>query len=307
MRAPSILYPTKALARDQEAGLRELIVSAGLTESGHAASAVVYDGDTPGDARRAARERSGIVLTNPDMLHAGILPHHAGWSRLFANLKYVVIDELHTYRGVFGSHLANVIARLRPCRAFPRLSTPVLICATATIGNPREHAARLSAVTPTSRSSTESGAPGRRAAFFLFNPPVVNAELGIRASYLKSAVMLAADLVRAGVPTIVFGQSRNSVEVMLKYLRDEGRADVVGPTRSWPTEAATCPRSAAPSRPACATARSSAWSPPTRSSSASTSAISTRSCARATPGSMAAMWQRFGRAGRRGGESIACS
>src|SRR5262249_16715583 len=131
------LYPTKALSRDQEASIRELAREADL-----AIPAIVYDGDTPGDARRAARERTSIVMTNPDMLHAGILPHHASWSRMLSHLKYVVIDELHTYRGVFGSHVAHVLSRLVRVAEFHG-SKPTFICATATIGNPREHAARL--------------------------------------------------------------------------------------------------------------------------------------------------------------------
>ena len=219
------LYPTKALARDQEAGLRELMRASGL-ESG----AVVYDGDTPGDARRAARERTGIVLTNPDMLHAGILPHHTAWARTFQNLRYVVVDELHTYKGVFGSHVANVLRRLMRVAKFHG-STPLLIGATATIGNPREHAARIFGIGKDAPDHelvaiTENGAPQGERRVFMFNPPVVNAELGIRASYVKQAVMLATDLVRAQVPTIVFGQSRNNVEVMLRYLRDKVAPDI---------------------------------------------------------------------------------
>ena len=160
-------------------------------------------------------------MTNPDMIHAGILPHHAHWARTFQKLRYVVLDELHTYRGVFGSHVAHVIARLRRAARFHG-SDPVFLCATATIGNPREHAARLLGVAEDEVALVdESGAPTGARRLFVYNPPVVNAELGIRASTWKSAVSLAADLVRARVPTIVFGQSRNGVEVMLKYLRDK--------------------------------------------------------------------------------------
>src|SRR6185436_7041755 len=168
------LYPTKALARDQEAGLRKLIAEAGL-----GIPAVVYDGDTPGDARRAARERSPIVMTNPDMIHAGILPHHAHWARTLQKLRYVIIDELHTYRGVFGSHVAHVLARLGRAARFHG-ADPVFLCA------PDE----------TIELVDESGAPRGSRRFFIFNPPVVNAELGVRASTLKSAVHLAKDLVR---------------------------------------------------------------------------------------------------------------
>jgi DEAD/DEAH box helicase domain-containing protein len=131
------LFPTKALARDQEESVRGWLTATGLSHG-----AVTYDGDTPGDARRAARARSGIVITNPDMLHAGIMPHHAGWARLFAELRYVVVDELHTYRGVFGSHLSNVLRRLGRIARFHG-SRPQFIFASATIGNPQEHATRM--------------------------------------------------------------------------------------------------------------------------------------------------------------------
>jgi DEAD/DEAH box helicase domain-containing protein len=209
------LYPTKALARDQEAALREL-----MTLGGVGAGAAVYDGDTPADARRASRERAGVVLTNPDMLHSGILPHHASWARTLQCLRYIVIDELHTYKGVFGSHVANVLRRLVRIARFHG-SRPQILGATATIGNPREHAARLFGVRCDDVVLVDAtGAPRGARRFFFFNPPVVNEPLGIRASYIKQAVMLAADLVRARVPTLVFGQSRNSVEVMLRYLRD---------------------------------------------------------------------------------------
>jgi DEAD/DEAH box helicase domain-containing protein len=209
------LFPTKALSRDQEASVQGFVQAAGLS-----LGAVVYDGDTPGDARRAARERSRIVLTNPDMLHSGILPHHTAWARTFQNLKYVVVDELHMYRGVFGSHVAHVLARLKRIANFHG-SNPMFIGATATIGNPKEHAARIFGLPETHIDLlSESGAPAGDRRFFIYNPPVVNSELGIRASYVKQAVMLAADLAKARVPTIVFGHSRNNVEMMLRYLRE---------------------------------------------------------------------------------------
>lgn len=209
------LYPTKALSRDQEASLQGLTRDAGL-----ARAAIVYDGDTPGDARRAARERTSVVMTNPDMLHTGILPHHPHWARFLSKLAYVVIDELHTYRGVFGSHVAHVVERLKRVAAFHGAS-PRIICATATIGNPRSFAARLLSVPEEEVTLVDrSGAPTGDRNIVVYNPPVVNAELGIRASYLKTTVRLTTDLLRARVPTIVFAQSRNAVEIMLKYLRD---------------------------------------------------------------------------------------
>ncbi len=301
------LFPTKALARDQEAGFRELMAAAGVD-----AGAVVYDGDTPGDARRAARERARVILTNPDMLHAGILPHHAAWARTLQNLRYVVVDELHTYRGVFGSHVANVLRRLVRIARFHG-SNPQLLGATATIGNPREHAARLFGVPEDDVELVgESGAPRGERRFFLFNPPVVNEELGIRASYVKQAVMLASDLVRAQVPTIVFGQSRNAVEVMLRYLRDAVA------TRSQRTDKGS---GIDPSR---IMAYRGGYLPEQRRDIerrlregeilgvVATNALELGIdigeldavvCA-GYPGSVAATWQRFGRAGRRGAESI---
>src|SRR5262252_2549500 len=209
------VYPTKALSRDQEASLGALMAD---TELG--IGRIVYDGDTPGDARRAAREKSAVVMTNPDMLSAGILPHHPQWARLFQGLRFVVLDELHTYRGVFGSHMAHVLARLVRIARFHG-SRPVFLCATATIGNPRDHAARLLDLPEEDVALIDrSGAPRGPRRVLIYNPPVVNSELGIRASYLKSAVRLAGDLIESGVATMVFGPSRNAVEIMLKYLRE---------------------------------------------------------------------------------------
>ena len=160
------LYPTKALSRDQEHGLHELLDEADLP-----LPLTVYDGDTPGDARRAARDRSRIILTNPDMLHSGILPNHARWASLFQGLKYVVLDELHTYRGVFGSHMAHVLGRMRRVARFHG-SNPTFLAATATIGNPREHAARLLGVEQQEIVLVdESGAPQAARELFVINPP----------------------------------------------------------------------------------------------------------------------------------------
>jgi DEAD/DEAH box helicase domain-containing protein len=298
------LYPTKALARDQEAGLRELMRASGLERG-----AVVYDGDTPGDARRAARERTGVVLTNPDMLHAGILPHHTAWARTFQNLKYVVVDELHTYKGVFGSHVANVLRRLMRVARFHG-SNPVLIGATATIGNPRAHAARIFGIEETAGvpsdelvAITENGAPQGERRVFMFNPPVVNEELGIRASYVKQAVMLATDLVRAHVPTIVFGQSRNNVEVMLRYLRDKVTPEVdasriMGYRGGYlPEQRREIERKLRAGEVLCVVATNAL------ELGIDIGGLDAVICA-GYPGSVAATWQRFGRAGRRGDRSI---
>ncbi|MEI7892952.1 MAG: DEAD/DEAH box helicase [Myxococcales bacterium] len=290
------LYPTKALARDQEASLRSLMHDAGLSRG-----AVVYDGDTPADARKVARERAGILATNPDMLHTGILPHHANWARLFQNLRYVVVDELHVYRGVFGSHVANVLRRLLRIARFHG-SRPTLIGATATIGNPRAHAARLFGQDDIALID-KSGAPRGKRRLFVFNPPVVNAELGLRASYVKQAVMLASDLVRAAVPTIVFGQSRNNVEVMLRYLRD-AVSDQIEPTRVMgyrggylPGERRDIERRLREGELLAVVATSAL------ELGIDIGELDAVICA-GYPGSVAALWQRIGRAGRRGGTSL---
>src|SRR5512144_2015328 len=204
------LFPTKALAQDQLAELTELAKS--LPDM----RMFTYDGDTPQDARRSVRARANLVLTNPDMLHSGILPHHTKWVNLFQNLKYVVIDELHAYRGVFGSHLANVLRRLkRICRHYG--STPQFIMASATIANPKELAERLSGEAVT--ELTESGAPAGEKIFICYNPPVLNPELRIRAPYLSEAAKLTARFLKQKVPTIVFCQSRLATEVVLASVK----------------------------------------------------------------------------------------
>jgi DEAD/DEAH box helicase domain-containing protein len=212
------LFPTKALAQDQLAELEELAKTLSDLRM------FTYDGDTPQDARRAVRARANLVLTNPDMLHSGILPHHTKWAVLFQNLRYVVIDELHAYRGVFGSHLANVIRRLRRlCLHYG--SAPQFIMASATIGNPRELAERI--IGDSVEEVSESGAPRGDKLFACYNPPVVNPELGIRAPYLGEAGKIALRFLRERVPTIVFAQSRLSTEVLLGAIKS-GIADKTG-------------------------------------------------------------------------------
>ncbi|AKJ01456.1 ATP-dependent helicase, DEAD/DEAH box family [Archangium gephyra] len=291
------LFPTKALSRDQEESLRVFMREAGLEHG-----AITFDGDTPGDARRAARERSGVVLTNPDMLHTGILPHHANWARLFSNLRYVVIDELHTYRGVFGSHLANVLRRLQRVAAFHG-SSPVFVLASATIGNPKAHAERM--LGREVALVSESGAPAGERRVMVYNPPVVNAELGIRASYLKSAVRLVSDLVRAEVSTLLFGQSRNNIEVMLKYLRDQFIADKMDPNLIQGYRGGYLPGTRRATEAAmragevrCVVATNAL------ELGIDIGSLDAVVCA-GYPGSVAALMQRFGRAGRRGAGSLA--
>jgi len=206
------IFPTKALAQDQ---MNEVH---GMIEDLRAdIKTYTYDGDTPNDARQAIRKQGHVVVTNPDMLHAGILPHHTKWQKLFTNLKYVVIDELHVYRGVFGSHFTNVIRRLkRICRFYGK--EPVFICCSATVANPKEHAERL--LERPVKLIEKSGAPTARRTFILYNPPIVNRELGIRQSAMTPARMMASELISNDIQTIVFTTSRLNVEVLTKYLKD---------------------------------------------------------------------------------------
>ncbi|HEX2309196.1 MAG TPA: DEAD/DEAH box helicase [Vicinamibacterales bacterium] len=211
------LFPTKALAQDQLAELHALGEQVNRA-AGVEIGVFTYDGDTPQDARRAIRTRAHVVLSNPDMLHAGVLPHHPRWAKLFENLQFVVIDELHAYRGVFGSHLGNVLRRLhRICRHYG--SDPVLICSSATIANPRQLAERL-----TERPFelvSESGAPQGEKFFLFVNPPVVNRELGIRRSYLSEARRVASEFLKRHLQLIVFCQSRLSTEILTTYLKED--------------------------------------------------------------------------------------
>ncbi|MDP2052547.1 MAG: DEAD/DEAH box helicase [Acidobacteriota bacterium] len=220
------LFPTKALAQDQMAELHELVgaiskVSGeeGGHEEGHEEIGVhTYDGDTPQDARRTIRTKAHIVLSNPDMVHSGILPHHPRWAKLFENLQFIVIDELHAYRGVFGSHLANVLRRLqRICRHYG--SNPQFICSSATIANPAELAERL-AERPFSLVS-RSGAPRGEKFFVFVNPPVVNRELGIRKSYVAESRRVAGEFLRRNLQVIVFAQSRTTTEILTTYLKED--------------------------------------------------------------------------------------
>jgi len=206
------LFPTKALAMDQ---LHEF--QAAVDCAGSPIKAFTYDGDTPQDARRAIRERANVVFTNPDMLHSGILPHHTRWAKCFENLHYLVIDELHYYRGVYGSHLANLLRRLRRICEFYG-STPQFICSSATIANPKELAEALTE----SRFELvdRNGSPAGEKYFIFYNPPVVNRQLGIRRSYLHEARRLTIELVDRGQQTLVFCNNRLATEVLLTYLKD---------------------------------------------------------------------------------------
>ncbi len=206
------LFPTKALSEDQLEELHGLIEAMGSN-----LCAFTYDGDTPQDARRAIRQRANIVLTNPDMLHTGILPHHTKWAKLFENLRYIVIDELHCYRGVYGSHLANIMRRLkRLCEFYG--SKPQFIACSATIANPKELAESL--IEAPFELINTNGAPAGEKVFICYNPPVVNRQLGIRRSYINETRRIALELLDCHQQTLVFANNRLATEILVTYLKD---------------------------------------------------------------------------------------
>jgi DEAD/DEAH box helicase domain-containing protein len=206
------LFPTKALAEDQ---LHEF--QAAVDAMGSEIRAFTYDGDTPQDARKAIRQRANVVLTNPDMLHSGILPHHTKWARFFESLRYIVIDELHYYRGVYGSHLANLLRRLaRICEFYG--AQPQFLCCSATIANPRELAEALTG--KPFELVERNGAPRGEKFFVFYNPPVVNRALGIRRSYINETRRMALEFIERGLQTLVFANNRLATEVLITYLKD---------------------------------------------------------------------------------------
>ena len=207
------LFPTKALAGDQLVEFQKAVDAMGSD-----LRAFTYDGDTPQDARRAIRERANVIFTNPDMLHSGVLPHHTKWAKAFENLRYVVIDELHYYRGVYGSHLANLLRRLkRVCEFYG--SSPQFICCSATIANPKELAEALTGLP--FELVERNGAPSGDQYVVFYNPPVVNRALGIRRSYLNESRKMARELLDRGQQTLVFANSRLATEILLTYLKDD--------------------------------------------------------------------------------------
>jgi DEAD/DEAH box helicase domain-containing protein len=332
------LFPTKALAQDQLAELYDVNqrVESGVGELSHeiadgeqrvistnagercppvkaaatnAKSAgarrfavFTYDGDTPGDARKAIREKGHIVLTNPDMLHTGILPHHTKWTRLFENLNYIVIDELHSYRGVFGSHLCNVLRRLRRIARFYG-SEPKFICCSATIANPGELAERL--IEEEVEVLTANGAPAGEKTFVFYNPPVVNRALGIRRSHINESSRVAQEFLQHDLQTMVFANSRLHSEILLTYLR-QANAHFPGTTETirgyrggyLPHERREIERGLREGR---------------IRGVVSTNALELgidigsldATVMAGYPGTIAATWQRAGRAGRRSGSSCA--
>ena len=206
------LFPTKALSQDQQAELTGLVQGGGLP-----VPAFTYDGDTPASVRGRVREQGRIVITNPDMLHTGVLPHHTKWGHFFGGLRFVVIDELHIYRGVFGSHLANVIRRLKRIAAFYG-ARPRFVCCSATIGNPLELARRI--IEEDAVLIDRNGAPAGERHFLLYNPPLLDAEQGIRRSVVSEAHEIATRLLRRRVKTIVFARSRTRTELISAYIRE---------------------------------------------------------------------------------------
>jgi DEAD/DEAH box helicase domain-containing protein len=291
------LFPTKALAQDQLAELQDL-----GKRLDDCFGVFTYDGDTPGDARRAIRERGHVVLTNPDMLHTGILPHHTRWTRLFENLRYIVLDELHTYRGVFGSHLGNVLRRLARIAKFYG-SKPQFICCSATIANPGELAEQL--IEEKVEVIEENGAPAAEKLFVFYNPPMVNRNLGIRRSYLNEATRVAKELLARTLQTIVFANSRLHTEVLLTYLQQANRPQPGGaePVRGYrggylPGERREIERGLREGRIRGVVA--------TNALELGIDIGSLDACVMAGyAGSIASTWQRAGRAGRRTGTSCA--
>jgi DEAD/DEAH box helicase domain-containing protein len=217
------LFPTKALAQDQVHALNHMIETLGESIICH-----TFDGDTPPDVRRTIRSAGHIVVTNPDMLHQGILPHHTLWIKLFENLKYIVIDEIHAYRGVFGSHLANVIRRLkRICKFYG--SDPQFICSSATIANPQEIAEKITGDSVTLVDN--NGAPSGEKHFLFYNPPVVNKELGLRNSVIKEVRKIVKHFLPTGIQLIVFARSRLNVEILVTYLKTSAKQLKISPNK----------------------------------------------------------------------------
>lgn len=290
------LFPTKALSQDQVAELAALNQAVAL-----GVRSFTYDGDTPSDARRAVRTGADIVVTNPDMLHQAILPHHTKWAQFFESLHFVVIDELHTYRGVFGAHVANVLRRLRRIGRFYGVA-PVFIFCSATIANPAQLARRL--IGDEVRTIAGSGAPQGARHVLLWNPPVVNHELGIRSSARSQTARIARLAVDRRLKTIVFAQSRLLVEVLTKYLKDALDGDPRRPPRVrayrggyLPSERRATERELREGLVDCVVA--------TNALELGVDIGALDVCVlNGYPGTIAGTWQRLGRAGRRRHESL---
>jgi DEAD/DEAH box helicase domain-containing protein len=291
------LFPTKALAQDQLAELYDL-----NQRLENRFGVFTYDGDTPSNARKAIREKGHIVLTNPDMLHTGILPHHTRWTRLFENLRYIVVDELHSYRGVFGSHLCNVLRRLRRIARFYGRE-PQFICSSATIANPGELGSRL--IEADVEVLNANGAPAAEKTFVFYNPPAVNRALGIRRSYINESARVAQEFLKHKLQTMVFANSRLHTELLLTYLQHAnpqppGKAELIRGYRGGylANERREIERGLREARIRGVVA-----------TSALELGIDVGSLDAVVmagyPGTIAGTWQRAGRAGRRSGSSCA--
>ncbi|MCP5046640.1 MAG: DEAD/DEAH box helicase, partial [bacterium] len=290
------LFPTKALSQDQLAELFEL-----NKLMGDKLGLFTYDGDTPQNTRKAIRKKAQIVLTNPYMLHSGILPHHTKWVNLFEHLKYIIIDELHYYTGVFGSHMGNIMRRLkRICRFYG--TDPIFIMSSATISNPRELAEKT--IEEEVELIDQSGAPRGEKYMVFFNPPIVNKELGIRRSYVSVARQVSGILLRNGLQVITFANSRLITEVLVKYLKNDIERNVtdMGKIRGY--------------RGGYLPMKRREIEQGLRSGSikgvVSTNALELgidigsldATVLASYPGTIASTWQRLGRAGRRSGKSM---
>src|SRR5712664_179636 len=291
------LFPTKALAQDQLAELHDL-----NQRLENRFGVFTYDGDTPADARRSIREKGHVVLTNPDMLHTGILPHHTRWTRLFENLRYIVLDELHTYRGVFGSHLCNVLRRLRRIARFYGRD-PQFICCSATIANPGDLASRL--LESEVEVLNANGAPAAEKTFVFYNQPVVNRALGIRRSYINESSRGAQEFLKHDLQTMVFANSRLHTEILLTYLQQAnsrlpGKPETIRGYRGGylPNERREIERGLRDGK-IRGVVSTSALELGIDVGSLDTVVMA------GYPGTIAATWQRAGRAGRRSGSSCA--
>ncbi|MEK7816742.1 MAG: DEAD/DEAH box helicase, partial [Actinomycetota bacterium] len=289
------LYPAKALTQDQVRKLQQLRLP--WLKPG------VYDGDTPATHRPQLRKRANVLLTNPDMLHVGILPHHDNWGDFFFNLRYVVIDEAHTYRGVFGSHVANVIRRLRRICAIYG-SSPQFILTTATIANPAELATALTGLDY--ELVARDGSPRGERRLVILNPPLIDEALGIRKSVFAEAAGLFADLLCRGVRTIVFTKTRKGAELVFKYATrrlEESEPQLAGAIS--PYRGGYTPQQRRRIEADLFEGRLMGV--------VATSALELgidvggvdAVISAAFPGTMASLWQQWGRAGRGGGASLA--
>ena len=279
------LYPTKALAQDQVRALDELQVKR--------VRPAIYDGDTESERRWQIRKWSNLILTNPDMLHVGVLPHHDRWGDVLSNLRYVVVDEAHVYRGVFGSHVGNVLRRLRRlARVYG--SEPQFLLASATIGNPGELASSLTGLDFTVIG--DDGAPKAERTIALWNPELIDEELGQRASALADSSKLMADLVERGLRTLVFAKSRRAAELVHKFSADRHRRRVSALALPRRLHA----RSATRDRAAALRGRAARRQRDERARARDRRRVAGRGDLGRLPGTVASLRQQWGRAGRRG-------